>query len=171
QVPQREVGMTPYEMMLSESQERMLMVLRPGSEDQARAVFEKWGLDFAIIGTITDTKRMVVTHAGDVVADLPIDPLAQASPEYDEKERPYTPAPKPEAVSADDVPAPNDPMAALEKLLGCPDLSAKRWIWDQYDHMVMADTIHRPGGDAAVVRVHGTEKALAITTDCTPRYC
>ena len=170
-VPQREENMTPYEMMLSESQERMLMVLKPGAEDEARAIFEKWGLDFAVIGKITDSKRMVVTHRGEVVADLPIDPLAQASPEYDEKQRPFTRSPKSEPISADDVPIPNDPMAALEKLLGCPDLAAKRWIWEQYDHMVMADTIARPGGDAAVVRVHGTDKALAITTDCTPRYC
>ena len=172
-VPQREENMSAYEMMLSESQERMLMVLKPGAEDEARAVFEKWELDFAVVGTLTDTGHMVLRHKGEVVADLPIDPLAQASPEYDEEQRPFTPKPKPEEVSADDVPAPNDPMAALEKLLGCPDLAAKRWIWEQYDHMVMADTLGggRPGGDAAVIRVHGTDKALAITIDCTPRYC
>ena len=172
-VPQREENMSAYEMMLSESQERMLMVLKPGSEDEARAIFEKWELDFAVVGTLTDTRHMVLRHKGEVVADLPIDPLAQASPEYDEEQRPFTPKPKPEPISADDVPAPNDPMAALEKLLGCPDLAAKRWIWEQYDHMVMADTLGggRPGGDAAVIRVHGTDKALAITTDCTPRYC
>ena len=172
-VPQREENMSAYEMMLSESQERMLIVLKPGAEDEARAIFEKWELDFAVIGTLTDTGHMVLRHKGEVVADLPIDPLALASPEYDEEQRPFTPKPKPEEISADDIPAPNDPMAALEKLLGCPDLAAKRWIWEQYDHMVMADTLGagRPGGDAAVVRVHGTEKALAITTDCTPRYC
>ena len=172
-VPQREENMSAYEMMLSESQERMLMVLKPGSEDEARAIFEKWELDFAVVGTLTDTRHMVLRHKGEVVADLPIDPLAQASPEYDEEQRPFTPKPKPEPISTDDVPAPNDPMAALEKLLGCPDLAAKRWIWEQYDHMVMADTLGggRPGGDAAVIRVHGTDKALAITTDCTPRYC
>ena len=172
-VPQREENMSAYEMMLSESQERMLMVLKPGSEDEARTIFEKWELDFAVVGRLTDTGHMVLRHKGEVVADLPIDPLAQASPEYDEEQRPFTPKPKPEDVSADDVPAPNDPMAALEKLLGCPDLAAKRWIWEQYDHMVMADTLDggRPGGDAAVIRVHGTDKALAITIDCTPRYC
>ena len=165
--------MTAYEMMLSESQERMLMVLRPGSEDQARAVFEKWELDFAIVGQLTDTGHMVLRHKGEIVADLPIDPLALASPEYGESERPWTPTPKPEPLEAEDVPAPNDPMAALETLLACPDLASKRWIWEQYDHMVMADTLGpgRPGGGAAVVRVHGTKKALAITTDCTPRYC
>ena len=173
QVPQREENMTAYEMMLSESQERMLMVLRPGSEDQARAVFEKWELDFAIVGQLTDTGHMVLRHKGEIVADLPIDPLALASPEYGESERPWTPTPKPEPLEAEDVPAPNDPMAALETLLACPDLASKRWIWEQYDHMVMADTLGpgRPGGGAAVVRVHGTKKALAITTDCTPRYC
>ncbi len=169
-VPQREAGMTAYEMMLSESQERMLMVLKPGSEDQARKVFEKWGLDFAVIGELTDTGRMVLRHKGEIVGDLPIDPLAEASPEYD---RQWTETPKPAPVEAADVKAPNDPLAALERLLGSPDLAAKRWIWEQYDHMVMADTLltGRPGGDAAVVRIHGTEKALAITTDCTPRYC
>ncbi len=172
-VPQREENMTAYEMMLSESQERMLMVLRPSAEENARRVFEKWELDFAIIGQLTETGRMVVRHSGAVVADLPIDPLAEASPEYGEPERPFTPAPKPATVDPADVPAPNDPMAALEKLLACPDLSSKRWIWEQYDHMVMADTLAdgRPGSDAAVVRVHGTKKALAITTDCTPRFC
>ncbi|MFQ5764360.1 MAG: phosphoribosylformylglycinamidine synthase subunit PurL [Rhodospirillales bacterium] len=167
-VPQREVGMTSYEMMLSESQERMLMVLNPGAEETARRVFEKWALDFAVIGKLTETGHMVVRHRGEVVVDVPIDPLAKASPQYD---RPWTPAPEPKALDARDVPSPNDPMAALGKLLGSPDLSAKRWIWEQYDHMVMADTVGRPGGDAAVVRIHGTDKALALTTDCTPRYC
>ena len=173
QVPQREENMTAYEMMLSESQERMLMVLKPGSEDQARAVFEKWELDFAVVGTLTDTGHMVLRHGGEIVADLPIDPLALASPEYDETERPWTPTPVPDALNIDDVPAPNDPMVALERLLACPDLASKRWIWEQYDHMVMADTLGhgRPGGGAAMIRVHGTDKALAITTDCTPRYC
>ncbi|MDD9907165.1 MAG: phosphoribosylformylglycinamidine synthase subunit PurL, partial [Rhodospirillaceae bacterium] len=173
QVPQREENMTAYEIMLSESQERMLMVLRPGSEDQARAIFEKWELDFAIVGTLTDTGRMVLMHGGEKVADLPIDPLALASPEYDEQERPWTPTPKPAQIDAESVPAPNDPLAALSKLMGAPDMASKRWIWEQYDHMVMGDTLGhgRPGGDAALVRVHGTEKALAIATDCTPRYC
>jgi len=173
QVPQREENMTAYEMMLSESQERMLMVLRPGAEDEARAVFEKWELDFAVVGTLTDSGHMVLRHKGEIVADLPIDPLALASPEYDEAERPWTPTPPPDELSADDVPAPGDPMAALERLLACPDLASKRWIWEQYDHMVMADTLAhgRPGAGAAMVRVHGTKKALAITSDCTPRYC
>ncbi len=167
-VPQREENMTAYEMMLSESQERMLMVLKPGREDEARAIFEKWELDFAIIGTLTDTKHMVLRHHGEIVADLPIDPLAEASPEYD---RPWVETPKAASISIDDTNAPNDPMAVLKTLVGCPDLASKRWIWEQYDHMVMADTVERPGGDAAVVRIHGTNKAIATTSDCSPRYC
>ena len=167
-VPVRETGMTPYEIMLSESQERMLMVLGPGRQDTARAVFEKWELDFAVIGRITDSGRMVLKMGGEVVGDLPIDPLALASPEYD---RPWTRTAPAATVAAGDVPAPNDLAAVLRRLLAGPDLCAKRWIWDQYDHMVMGDTVRRPGGDAAVVRLHGTARALAITTDCTPRYC
>ncbi len=167
-VPCREDGMTPYEMMLSESQERMLMVLKPGREDLARGVFEKWDLDFAVIGRLTDTGRMVLRMHGETVGDLPIDPLAEAAPEY---RRPYEDTPEAPAIAPSAVPAPDDTGAALRRLLGSPDLCSRRWIWEQYDHMVMADTVQRPGGDAAVVRIHGTTRALAITTDCTPRYC
>jgi phosphoribosylformylglycinamidine synthase len=167
-VPVRETGMTAYEIMLSESQERMLMVIKPQREEEARRVFAKWELDFAVVGRITDTKRMVVRHHGGIVVDVPIDPLAAASPEYD---RPWRPIPAPAPIDSDSVPAPNDLMDSLQRLLGCPDLASKRWIWEQYDHMVMADTVQRPGGDAAVVRVHGTGKGIAITCDCTPRYC
>lgn len=167
-VPCREDGMTPYEMMLSESQERMLMVLKPGREDLARAVFEKWDLDFAIIGALTDTGRMVLTMQGAVVGDLPIDPLAQAAPEY---RRPYVDILPPDEVAPESVPAPESTGAALKTLIGSPDLCSRRWIWEQYDHMVMADTVGRPGGDAAVVRIHGSNRALAMTTDVTPRYC
>ena len=172
-VPQREVNMTAYEMMLSESQERMLMVLKPGSEARARAIFEKWELDFAVVGKLTDTGRMVLYHQGEAVADLPIDPLALASPEYDEDERPWKPTPARDKISADDIAQPRDPLATLAQLMGTPDMASKRWIWEQYDHMVMGDTlgVGRPGGDAAIVRVHGTDKALAMTSDCTPRYC
>ncbi len=171
-VPQREENMTAYEMMLSESQERMLMVLKPGKEDMARAIFEKWELDFAIIGKLTardadGTGHMVLFHKGEKIADLPIDPLAHASPEYD---RPWVPTPKSETLRPEDVAAPDDLMGALETLVGGANGCSKRWIWEQYDHMVMADTIARPGGDAAVVRVHGTQKALAMTSDVTPRY-
>jgi phosphoribosylformylglycinamidine synthase len=167
-VPQREEGMTAYEMMLSESQERMLMVLKPGREDDARKIFEKWELDFAVVGKLTDTGHMVLRHKGKVVADLPIDPLALASPEYD---RPWVPTPKQPDITPADLNRDIAPLDALKTLMGCPHLASKRWIWEQYDHMVMGDTIGRPGGDAGVVRVHGTKKALAMTSDCTPRYC
>jgi phosphoribosylformylglycinamidine synthase subunit PurL len=166
-VPMREQSMTAYEIMLSESQERMLIVLKPGHEDQARAIFDKWELDFAVIGHLTDSGRMVLKRHGTVVADLPIDPLAKASPEYD---RPWVPGTKRPVLDAAQVPA-HPPIAALKTLLACPDLASKRWIWQQYDHMVMGDTVQRPGGDAAIVRIHGGRRALAITTDCTPRYC
>jgi phosphoribosylformylglycinamidine synthase subunit PurL len=165
-VPQRETGMTPYEMMLSESQERMLMVLKPGREAFAEAIFRKWELDFAVIGHVTDTGRMVLKWQGETVADIPLAPLADEAPLYD---RPHVPTPKPAELS--DVPESTDPAADLLKLMASPDIASRRWIWEQYDHMVGADTVQRPGGDAAVVRVHGTQKGLAITTDCTPRYC
>jgi phosphoribosylformylglycinamidine synthase len=167
-VPMREEGMTPYELMLSESQERMLMVLKPGREDEARAIFEKWELDFAIIGQVTDTGRLVLKFHGETVGDIEVAPLVAKAPEY---ERPYEPTPKQPVIDAADIAAPNDPMDTLKRMLGGPQLSSRRWIWEQYDHMVMADTTQRPGGDAAVVRVHGTGEGLAITTDATPRYC
>jgi phosphoribosylformylglycinamidine synthase len=165
-VPCREEGMTPYEMMLSESQERMLMVLKPGREPEAEAIFRKWELDFAVIGRVTDTGRMVLMFEGQVAADIPLAPLADDAPCYD---RPWVPTPK--RAPLGNVPESKDVAADLLRMMGSPDLASRRWIWEQYDHMVGADTVQRPGGDAAVVRVHGTEKALAITTDCTPRYC
>ncbi|MBY8827197.1 phosphoribosylformylglycinamidine synthase subunit PurL [Hephaestia mangrovi] len=165
-VPQREEGMTPYEMMLSESQERMLMVLKPGREAEAEAIFRKWELDFAVIGRVTDTGRMVLTFNGETVCDIPLGPLADEAPAYD---RPWVPTAPPDPLH--DLPESTDVAADLLKLMGSPDLASRRWIWEQYDHMVGADTVQRPGGDAAVVRVHGTDKGLAITTDCTPRYC
>ncbi|ADM09867.1 phosphoribosylformylglycinamidine synthase II [Parvularcula bermudensis HTCC2503] len=262
-VPQREADMTAYEMMLSESQERMLMVLRPGHEDSAAAIFEKWGVDFAVIGETTATGRLVIRHGGEVVADLPLGPLADAAPNYD---RPYTPPPSPPALTdltvtvvegkavlrqkeqdlgpiiealiaetvGEDAPThlrvgltqagrtaqlyirgEGDPAAeivdrllaaaanlgttdivesvetesaktavsladnaagsslvsVLGQLMACPDLCSRAWIWSQYDHSVMGDTVVPPGSDAAVIRIHGKEKALAITTDVTPRYC
>jgi phosphoribosylformylglycinamidine synthase len=167
-VPARETGMTAYEFLLSESQERMLMVLKPGSEDTARAVFEKWELDFAVVGHLTDTGRMIMKMGGEIAADLPIDPLALASPEYD---RPWEKTPLQPVLAASDVAAPDSIMGALRTILGAPDMCSKRWIWEQYDHLVMNDTVARPGGDAALVRVQGTDKGLAMTTDCTPRYC
>ncbi len=167
-VPVREAGMTAYEIMLSESQERMLMVLKPGREAEAEAVFHKWELDFAVVGETTDTGRMVVRHHGAVVVDAPIDPLAKASPEYD---RPWVATPPAASLDPTLAPPAPDPIAALTRLMASPDLASRRWIWEQYDHMVMGDTVQRPGGDAAVVRVHGADKGLAMACDCTPRYC
>lgn len=171
-VPCREDGMTPYEMMLSESQERMLMVLKPGKEAMAEAIFRKWELDFAVIGEVTDTQHMVLTFGGKVVCDIPLGPLAADAPEYD---RAYIGR---EAYAdwagitpLGEVPESNDVAADLLKLMATPDLASRKWIWEQYDSQVGADTLQKSGGDAAVVRVHGTKKALAITTDCTPRYC
>ena len=167
-VPCREIGMSAYEMMLSESQERMLMVLKPEKEKQAEAIFRKWGLDFAIVGETTPTKRFIVRHGGAVMADLPIKELGDEAPLYDRKhvERAKLPA-----IDAASLKPPVGIAAALEKLVGSPDLCSKRWVWEQYDHIILGDTVQRPGGDAAVVRVNGGPKALALTSDVTPRYC
>ena len=168
QIPAREEAMTTYEIMLSESQERMLMVLKPGAEEAARKIFKKWELDFAIIGRVTEGERLVLKENGTVVADIPVPPLVSEAPEYD---RPRSTPPAPDAMP-DLIPAIDTPIAdSLLQLLGSPDLCSKRWIWEQYDHMVMADTTQRPGGDASVVRIHDTNKGLAMTSDCTPRYC
>jgi len=170
-VPCREEGMTPYEMMLSESQERMLMVLKPGREGEAEAIFRKWELDFAVIGTVTDTGHMVLEWNGEVVCDIPLGPLADEAPCY---ERPYISQDEYRAWAdvkpLEDMPESIDIAADLLKLMASPNLASRRWVWEQYDSQVGADTVQRPGGDAAVVRVHGTKKALAMTTDCTPRY-
>jgi phosphoribosylformylglycinamidine synthase len=167
-VPCREPGMSAYEMMLSESQERMLMVLDPAKEKQAEAIFRKWGLDFAVIGKTTDTLRFVVKHKGEIVADLPIKELGDEAPLYDRPHLANTHLPviAPESVSA--------PMAnadALLKLVGSPDLCSKRWVWEQYDHLILGNTVQKPGGDAAIVRVLEGPKGLALTSDVTPRYC
>src|SRR5216683_1822250 len=167
-VPCREEGMSAYEMMLSESQERMLMVLKPEKEAQAEAIFRKWGLDFAVVGTTTASKRFIVRHRGAVMADLPIKELGDEAPVYD---RPYVETPKQAIVKAADVVPPMPIADALEKLIGSPDLCSKRWVWEQYDHIILGNTVQRPGGDAAVVRVNDGPKALALTCDVTPRYC
>ena len=169
-VPQREADMTAYEMMLSESQERMLMVLKPGREAEAEAIFQKWELDVAVIGRTTDTGRMVLTHKGETVCDIPVAPLADDAPKYD---RPTAPLAKPAVIKAADVPEPEDYAQALLTLMASPDVASKRWIWEQYDRHVMGDTVDssQSGGDAGIVRIHETNKALAITADCTPRYC
>jgi phosphoribosylformylglycinamidine synthase len=168
-VPQRETGLTAYEMMLSESQERMLAILKPGREADGRRVFDKWGLDAAVIGTTTDTGHLVLRHGGQVVADLPLAPLTDDAPLYD---RPWTAPNPPARLDPQAVPAPLDWAEAVMKVMSSPDMCSKRWLWEQYDRHVMADTLEdsATGADAGIVRIHGTAKALALTSDCTPRY-
>jgi phosphoribosylformylglycinamidine synthase len=168
-VPQRETGMSAYEMMLSESQERMLMVLRPEREGEARAIFEKWELDFAVIGRITDTGRIVVRHQGAVEADIPLAPLADQAPLYT---RPTSETAKQDVLEARRIEDRVGLRGALAKLIACPDLCSRAWVWDQYDSAVGGQTVKRPGAaDAAVVKIDGHARAVALTTDCTPRYC
>jgi phosphoribosylformylglycinamidine synthase subunit PurL len=166
-VPVRETGMTPYEIMLSESQERMLMILRPGGESEARHIFEKWELDFAVIGRVTETGRLVLRRAGEVAADIPVGLLVSEAPAYQRPWRRRDREPDIDPASFSD----RDPLECLQRLVSSPALASKRWIWEQYDHLVMGNTVKRPGGDAAVVRVGPDGKALALATDCTPRYC
>jgi phosphoribosylformylglycinamidine synthase subunit PurL len=163
-VPCREEHMTAYEMMLSESQERMLMVLRPEQEKEAEAIFHKWGLDFAIVGKTTDTLRFVIRHEGEIKADLPIKQMGDEAPEYD---RPWVEPRKLPVLT--NVPAPNDLKAAILKIAGSPDMCSRRWVWEQYDHLIQSNTAQIPGGDAGVVRIKG-KKAIAVATDVTPRY-
>ena len=168
-VPQRETGMSAYEIMLSESQERMLMVLKPGKEELAKAIFDKYDLAAEVIGMTTDTGRMVLKQHAQIVCDIPVPPLAEDAPNYD---RPWVePAPT-QPVLLSELPEPADFGAVLLQLMGCPDMASKRWIWEQYDRHVMGDTLDssQSQGNAAIVRIHGTQKALAITSDCTPRY-
>jgi phosphoribosylformylglycinamidine synthase II len=167
-VPCREAGMTPYEMMLSESQERMLMVLKPDKEAEAEAIFRKWGLDFAVVGHTTPDLRFVVRFHGQVMADLPIKELGDKAPVY---ERPFVETPKPPVLAPESVKPPLPLDEALLTLIGSPDLGSKRWVYEQYDHIIGGNTVQRPGGDAAVVRVLEGPKGLAMTVDVTPRYC
>jgi len=167
-VPTREAAMTAYEMMLSESQERMLMVLKPEKEKEAEAIFKKWGLDFAVVGETTGEKRFIVRMSGDVMADLPIKELGDEAPEYN---RPFAEPKKLPVLAAKSAPYAGSIGRALEQLVASPDLCSKRWVWEQYDHLILNNTVQRPGGDAAVVRIDDGPKALALTTDVTPRYC
>ena len=165
-VPQREVDMTAYEMMLSESQERMLMVLKPELEAEAKAVFEKWDLDFAIVGETIAEDRFLIMHNGEVKADLPLSKLSSSAPEYD---RPWIEVEAPEALTDADVPT-IDPIDGLKALISSPNYAGKQWVYEQYDTTVMGDTARRPGLGGGMVRVHGTDKKLAFTSDVTPRY-
>ncbi len=167
-VPCREDGMSAYEMLLSESQERMLMVLKPDKREDAEAVFRKWGLDFAVIGETIASTRFVVRHGGEVMVDLPIKELRDQAPVYT---RPHVPVSPPAVLKLTDVAPPIRTDGALLRLLASPDLACKRWVWEQYDHVILGNTVQRPGGDAAVVRIQDGPKGLALTTDVTPRYC
>lgn len=167
-VPCREAQMSAYEMMLSESQERMLMVIKPGHEEPAEAIFRKWGLDFAVVGKTTDTLRFVVKHDGETMADLPIKELGDEAPEYD---RPWVETPKRPMIEAASVTPPMSNVEALLALVGSPDLSSKRWIYEQYDTLILGNSAVTPGGDAGIVRIEDGPKGLAMTADVTPRYC
>lgn len=164
-VPQREEAMTPYEMMLSESQERMLMVLKPGKEDMAKAIFEKWDLDFAVIGELVEGNNLTLSFGGEIVADIPVPSLVDDAPKYD---RPHS---KTAIQTPPKLDIPSDLGALIVDLMASPNMASRRWIWEQYDSQVMNDTLAASGGDAAVVRIHGSKKAIAISTDVTPRYC
>jgi len=166
-VPAREDGMSAYELMLSESQERMLMVLKPDATETARQIFEKWDLDFMPIGKVTETGRLVLLKDGDVACDIPLAPLVDDAPEYD---RPQAEVAKRPVLASADISDDRPVTEVLTELLGSVDLASRRWIYEQYDSQVMADTIAPPGGDAGLVRVHGSRRGLAASTDCTPRY-
>ena len=167
-VPCRETEMQPFELMLSESQERMLIVLKEGKEKEAEKIFKKWDLDFSVIGKMTNSKNLVLYFNKEIVCNIPITSLADEAPKYN---REWISTPLPEEINIDKKLNDLDIKDCLVKLLTHPNQSNKSWVWEQYDHMVMGDTIQKPGGDAAVVRVHGTNKAIAATVDCTPRYC
>ena len=167
-VPCRETEMQPFELMLSESQERMLIVLKEGKEQEAEKIFKKWDLDFAVIGKMTDSKNLVLHFNKELVCDIPITSLADEAPKYN---REWVSTPLPEEINMDQKLKDLNIKYCLEKMLSHENQANKSWVWEQYDHMVMGDTVQKPGGDAAVVRVHGTNKALAATVDCTPRYC
>jgi len=167
-VPCREENMKPFELMLSESQERMLIVLKEGKEKDAEKIFKKWDLDFSVIGKMTDSKNLVLHFKNEIVCDIPITSLADEAPKYN---REWESTPFPQEIDMDQKLKDLDIKTCLKQLLGHENQANKTWVWEQYDHMVMGDTIQKPGGDAAVVRVHGTNKALAASVDCTPRYC
>ena len=167
-IPCRENNMTPYEIMLSESQERMLMVLKKGKEKEARKIFEKWGLDFAIIGKLTNSKRLELEFNKKNVCSIPIHSLGDNAPKY---KRDFITYNYPKIINYDSDIEKLDIKNSLIKILSHHNYSNKSWVWEQYDHMVMTDTIQKPGGDSAVIRYHGKNKGIAATVDCVPRYC
>ena len=167
-IPCRENNMTPYEIMLSESQERMLMVLKKGKEKEARKIFEKWGLDFAIIGQLTNSKKLELEFNKKNVCSIPIHSLGDNAPKY---KRDFITYNYPKIINYDSDIEKLDIKDSLIKILSHHNYSNKSWVWEQYDHMVMTDTIQKPGGDSAVIRYHGKNKGIAATVDCVPRYC
>ena len=168
-VPCREAKMTPYEIMLSESQERMLIVLENGKEDQAKKIFDKWNLDFAVIGKTTKSKKIELFFDNEQVADIPVNTLVENSPMYDRKWK-KAKLPKKNKIKKEDLKNLKI-IDVLKKVLSHPNVCSKEWIWQQYDHTVMGDTIQKPGGDSGVVRVHGTDKAVAASVDSSAVYC
>ena len=167
-VPCREKNMSAYEIMLSESQERMLMIIEPKKEHIAKEVFNKWELDFSVIGKLTNTNKLVINHEKMIKAEIVLDILEKGAPSY---KRPYSINKYSEEQINNEKLIDTDPISILKDLIGSPNLCSRKWVWEQYDHMVMTDTILIPGGDSAIIRVHGTNKGLSITSDSTPRYC
>ena len=170
-VPRREESMTPYEVMLSESQERMLIVLEKGKEEIAEKIFRKWGLDFSVIGEVTDTGKLIIAEEGKIAAEIPISLISEEAPVYD---RPFSEPPylkETRSLDLSTIPVPKDMNRVFLKLLSSPTLSDKRWIWEQYDYMVRTNTVVLPGSDSAVVRIKDTTKALAMTVNCNSTYC
>jgi phosphoribosylformylglycinamidine synthase len=170
EVPQREVGMTPYEMMLSESQERMLFVVLPEHEAQARAIFDKWGVICAKVGKVTDDGRLKLFHHGELVGDMPVGALVDECPVYNKPSSEPVYYRENSTVDTLRYPEASDLNEALRRVLASPTVASKEWVYNQYDSMVRTETFVRPGSDAAVVGVPGTRKALAMTTDCNGRY-
>jgi phosphoribosylformylglycinamidine synthase II len=170
-VPKREEGMTPYELLLSESQERMLLVVQAGREAEIREICERWDLDFEVIGRVTDDGRMRVRSEGELVVDIPVDPVAASAPVYDREERQPADVAERQMLDLGAVPVEKDPGGALLELLASPNLCSRRWVYQQYDQLVQGCTVVRPGGDAAVLRIPGSSRGLAVATDCNPRYC
>ena len=167
-IPLREKDMTPYEIMLSESQERMLIILKKGSEKKAKKIFDKWDLDMSVIGKITNSKKMIIKKDNNIIANIPIALTEKKTPEY---KRPWIKPKKVKNIKKIIFPKKNKVKKIIFELLKSPNLTSKKWIWEQYDHMVMCDTIKPPGYGAAVVRIHDTKKSIALTTDCNTNYC
>ena len=170
-VPQREEGMTAYEIMLSESQERMLLVAEKGKEKELTAIFKKWGIDAVVVGKVIEEPVLRVFHKGEKVAEIPVKYLAEETPVYNRPSKKPDYIDEVQRLNLEEIPEPEDLKDVLLKLLASPNIASKRFIWRQYDHMVQTNTVVLPGSDAAVIRVKGSPKGIAISCDCNPRYC